>query len=701
MISRDSYVSVDSLTTGYESVLSENLKIRNALSHTQNALNLAQAELSQILDSVGCGIRIINRDFTLRRINQTFSLMSGVTPEAAIGKKCWEVFTGPFCHTTDCRLSRILEGEENIQSEIERPGKFGNSIPCAVTTVSLRTDNGEVTGIIEIFKDITERRQFLAQVNEIADRYQALIDVGTEAGEAIIMLQDINGQEGIQTFVSDQWPRITGYTREELLGKPFFDFVTAKDRKECLSRHRQRMAGGTIPGLYEIGIIRKDSSEMPVELTASYTTYQGKLANVVYIRDIAERKKTESALHESEKLYHAVFDTTGTALVLIEADGTLSLVNQGWENLSGYSVKETLGKQWLFFIAPQARETIEKYHTARMVSPASVPKTYESSIMDKQGSIRNVLFTVSMIAGTNRRIVSILDITERKRIEAELVQHKDHLESLVNERTAQLTESIGLLKKADLELQCLYNSEQKLRRQLEAQIEQRVDYNRALVHELKTPLTSIMCSSDIMLEQLHDKKMLQLACNIKRGAGDLSKRINEMLDLARCEIGALKLSCEWIEPEVIAREVTEEMTPEIIRKRHDIILRMETALPLLWADGERLKQVLENLIGNALKFSQEGSRIELMLKTENEEVIFVVHDEGEGISEEDCQKIFVPYFHRESNQETLSGLGLGLAISAMLVKLHQGRIWVDSQKGKGSTFCFAIPQKLQVVEAAR
>jgi PAS domain S-box-containing protein len=230
MLSRDSYVRVDSLTTGYESVLSENLQIRNALSHTQNALNLAQAELSQILDSAGCGIRIINRDFTLRRINQTFSLMSGVTPEAATGKKCWEVFTGPFCHTADCHLSRILAGEENIQSEIERPGKFGGSIHYTVTTVSLRPDNGEVTGIIEIFKDNTEQREFMAQVNEFSDRYQALIDVGTEAGEAIIMLQDINGQEGIQTFVSDQWPRITGYNREELLGKPFFDFVSVKDR---------------------------------------------------------------------------------------------------------------------------------------------------------------------------------------------------------------------------------------------------------------------------------------------------------------------------------------------------------------------------------------------------------------------------------------------------------------------------------------
>jgi PAS domain S-box-containing protein len=699
MLSNDPCTSVDSLTTIYERGLSENFQIRNALSHTQNALNVAQAELSQILDGVGCGICIINRDFTLRRINQTFSLMSGVTPETATGKKCWEVFAGPFCHTADCHLSRILEGEENIHSEIEMPGKSGRSVHYTVTTVSLRPENGEVAGIIEIFKDNTEQSEFMAQVNEFTDRYQALIDVGTEAGEAIIMLQDINGQEGVQTFVSDQWPRITGYTREELLGKPFFEFVSVQGRQECLSRHRQRMAGHTIPGLYEIRIIRKDGLEIPVELTASYTTYQGKLANVVYIRDIAERKRTELALQESEKLYHAVFDTIGAALVLVEADGTLSLVNQGWENLSGYSVKETLGKQWLVFIAPQARDTIEKYHAARMASPASVPKTYESSIMDKQGGIKNVLFTVSMIAGTNRRIVSILDITERKRIEAELVQHKDHLENLVNERTAQLTESIDLLKKADVELQCLYNSEQTLRRQLEVQIEQRVDYNRALVHELKTPLTAIICSSDIMLEQLCDKKMLQLACNIKRGAGDLSKRINEMLDLARCEIGALKLSCDWIEPAGIAREVTEEMTPEIIRKKHDIIVRMAPALPLLWADGERLKQVLENLIGNALKFSQEGSRIELMLTTQNEEVIFTVHDESEGISEEDCQKIFIPYFHRESKQETLTGLGLGLAISAMLVKLHQGRIWVDSQKGQGSTFSFAIPHKLQTVEA--
>jgi signal transduction histidine kinase len=203
-----------------------------------------------------------------------------------------------------------------------------------------------------------------------------------------------------------------------------------------------------------------------------------------------------------------------------------------------------------------------------------------------------------------------------------------------------------------------------------------------------------------MLEQLKDERMLRLADNVSHGANNLNKRINEMLDLARCEIGSLRLRCEVIEPAAVARDVIDEMIPEIARKRHSIVLYMDASLPSLWADGERLKQVLENLIGNALKFSPENTRIELTLKAENDTVIFAVHDQGDGINEEDSQKIFIPYFRRESNHETLSGLGLGLAISAMLVKLHRGRIWVESQKGKGSTFYFVIPQKATISQEA-
>jgi len=130
-------------------------------------------------------------------------------------------------------------------------------------------------------------------LRESEERYRALINLGGEVGEAVIMLVDTEEAVGLHTFASDEWSRITGYSRKELLGMSFFDLVHPKDRAACLGRHYRRKQGESVPGLYEISIVRKDGTEVPIEITAAVTTYQGEPANVGYIRDITERKQAE------------------------------------------------------------------------------------------------------------------------------------------------------------------------------------------------------------------------------------------------------------------------------------------------------------------------------------------------------------------------------------------------------------------------
>jgi PAS domain S-box-containing protein len=200
-------------------------------------------EFEQFFDNSKDAVRILNRDFTVRRINRAFAEIASVNQHEVTGKKCWDVFPGPLCHTPDCRLQRILKGEQTIQIEIERMKKDGTIIPCMITASPLIDETGKLTGTIEQFRDITEHRQMEKQVRESEDRYRALIELGTEAGEAIVMLQDIGGKEGIQTFFNDQWPKIIGYTKKELLNTSFFELVHSDDRQASLDRHRQKMAG--------------------------------------------------------------------------------------------------------------------------------------------------------------------------------------------------------------------------------------------------------------------------------------------------------------------------------------------------------------------------------------------------------------------------------------------------------------------------
>jgi len=149
---------------------------------------------------------------------------------------------------------------------------------------------------------IGTRKQAEQAVRESEERYRALVNLGAEVGEAVIMLQDTEQGEGIQTFVNKEGPRITGYSEEELLGMSFFDLIHPKDRAAFMDMNRRKMQGEVMPNLFEMSIIRKDGTEVPIEITSAYTTYKGERADVCYIRDITERKKMGEKLIIADRL---------------------------------------------------------------------------------------------------------------------------------------------------------------------------------------------------------------------------------------------------------------------------------------------------------------------------------------------------------------------------------------------------------------
>lgn len=256
------------------------------------------------------------------------------------------------------------------------------------------------------------------KLRESEERYRALLHLGGEVGEAVIMVQDTEQGEAIQTFVSEQWPRITGYSMDKLLGMSFFDLVSPKDRRASMERHRRKTRGEAIPGLFEMSIIKKDGTEVPIELTSAYTTFQKKRANVAYIREITKRKQMEEALQQSENLYRTIFETTGTATAIVEEDTTFCLVNTEFEKIFGCSKEEIEDKKsWIEFAVKDELDRLREYHRLRRTNPNAAPRHYETRIIDKVGKVKDVLVTADMIPGTKRHIVSVLDITKLKRIE--------------------------------------------------------------------------------------------------------------------------------------------------------------------------------------------------------------------------------------------------------------------------------------------
>ncbi len=198
-------------------------------------------------------------------------------------------------------IKRVLRGEELSGAEYTALRKDGSTFPIVVYASPIIEENKAI-GLRGIAIDITERKRAEQALQESEQRYRALVNLGAEAGEAVVMLQDTEQEMAVQRFVNDEWPRVTGYSREELLSMSFFDLVHPKHRQASMERHQRKMRGEVIPGLFEISVIRKDGTEVFVELTSAYTTYKGERVIVCYIRDITERKRTEEQLTVTDRL---------------------------------------------------------------------------------------------------------------------------------------------------------------------------------------------------------------------------------------------------------------------------------------------------------------------------------------------------------------------------------------------------------------
>jgi len=220
-------------------------------------------------------------------------------------------------------------------------------------------------------------------------------------------------------------------------------------------------------------------------------------------------------------------------------------------------------------------------------------------------------------------------------------------------------------------------------------------------HEFRTALVGIQGFSELIRdEDLEIPDIKGLAGDINNDAQRLNRMISEMLDLDRMEAGKIRLELKQLDLNALLQDAVERA--QMATETHRVIADLDLALPVVTADSDRIVQVVSNLLSNAVKYSPHGGNIRLTSRLEPDMVHVSVSDEGAGIPPEFIGKVFGRYERFESNHASkVTGTGLGLAISRQIVELHGGRIWVESEVGKGSTFHFAIPTAARTAEVAR
>ncbi|MCC6442677.1 MAG: response regulator [Armatimonadetes bacterium] len=215
-------------------------------------------------------------------------------------------------------------------------------------------------------------------------------------------------------------------------------------------------------------------------------------------------------------------------------------------------------------------------------------------------------------------------------------------------------------------------------------------------HELRTPLTFIKGYVDLILAG-HTGEMNETQAKflegVRRGSDRLISLVNDLLDIARLESGRFSIRLEPCDLTRVIRQAIDMLKVQADEKEILLTMEIEKTLPALSADKERILQVLNNLISNAVKYSPGDTKVSVAAEEYAQEVVVTISDQGIGISPEDQKRLFQKFYRVDSSStREVGGTGLGLAICKHIVEMHQGRIWVESEPGKGSRFRFALPK---------
>ena len=421
----------------------------------------------------------------------------------------------------------------------------------------------------------------------------------------------------------------------------------------------------TIPGKGWVGELlakKRDGSTFDVQLSSSIVTDEADkpICMIASFVDITEHKLTGAALKDSRERYRALAESSADPIFVCSYDGQYLYANRACTKYFAKKPRDIVGMNIADFLTEtEAKEMLKNIRRVFRENDT----IHVDNTMSSGGGVCYFSTTLAPIHNDKGEVISVVGVAH------------------------DITERMQIAKK----LQNLYQQERELRRELDSEIRKRAEFTRALVHELKTWLTPVLASSDLLAAELKEEPWLSLAKNVNRGASNLNNRIDELLDLARGETGMLKLRPGQVSLPELLRGVAKDMIPVASNYRQSLLLELPPSPPVVCADESRLRQVVLNLTSNACKFTRAGGVITVRARQEGSNVIVEVQDTSPGLTEEEQQRLFTPYHRIEADRECLSGLGLGLALSKTLVELHRGQIWVKSRKGKGNIFGFSIP----------
>ena len=464
-------------------------------------------------------------------------------------------------------------------------------------------------------------------------------------------------------YINKGQEKISGFSREEVMGKNPVEFMHPDDIQRCISLFQEALKTGESFG--EFRLRRKDNTYVWLEANVKITTdKRGKTKAVLVSRDINERKFMEKKLIETEEKYRHLFEHSPFSIVLIDLNGIIVDCNSATEKLIGYKREDLINEniRKLSMIHPNYLSIVaNQFEKSKQ---GEILPSIDIQLRKKDGTLIWINYTTSLINTRNGNLMQVIlhDITERKKAEALLFKEMNKLKELDQIRNDLITR---------------------------------------ISHELKTPLVSISGASELLLHYYNETlgvEELELIEMIDRGGKRLKYLVNNLIDISRFRHKKLTLKKQLHDMTLLIRECVKNFQFLIKEKNVNVTLNLPETSYLNF-DRPRIEQVISNLLSNALKNTPPYGKIQIILQLNEDSAKISITDTGIGLTKDEMRRLFTQFgkierYGQEFVHLNMEGAGLGLYISKEIVNLHDGQIWVESQgRYKGSTFLFKLPTK--------
>ncbi|VXB84341.1 Histidine kinase [Flavobacterium sp. 9AF] len=521
-----------------------------------------------------------------------------------------------------------------------------------------RNENNEVVGYVGTTTNITERKKIEEEFKKSYEKLEAIIDAIPD------LLIEIDLEGRIYNYHTHK-ENLLSHSSTAIIGK-LYNEVLPNPAAECLCAAMKEVhAKGFSTGKQYVlelpsGLHWFELSIAPMEESDSNEPHF-----ICLSRDISIAKQSEIELQKSKERYQEILNNLDAGIIVQNTKGHIILSNLKATELLNIKATENFNSTWVFLNEDGSLMPKENYPINQLLKGgSSIKNSILGVAKPKNEKTTWLLFNAFAVTNTKGHIIEIvssfIDITERKLMEMEITKGKEQAEAANKAKT---------------------------------------DFLANMSHEIRTPLNGIIGFSHLLMESNLEKTHYQYMSTINESASSLLKIVNDILDFSKIESGKFELNIEEVDLFELSQQVVDLFQYQASQKKLNLILnRQENVTQFIQADLVRLKQILMNLLSNALKFTEFGEiqlNISQLENTDEHAVLaFSVNDTGIGIKIDNNEKIFDSFVQEDnSTSRKFGGTGLGLAISNQLLALMGSKLELESKYGEGSKFFFTIKVK--------